>query len=387
MIGLLQHNHGGNVMYAKKRILVYPFDIEFSPVLRHSEMMPEYSIEALVSPAGWGMNGKDAAIADGGDRLNININADFDGLLPMCDTVLFTEAEHHLDFEKFILPKVIKAAEQGKDILNLRELGEERKKKLKSLCKKYSVSFRSCEDLKDIEVNNEADGLKLQKIYTPVIFVAGVYERTQKFEIQLSLRDAFSSLGYSVSQIGSRNYCELLGFHSFPDFMYDPFLTEEKKILSFNRYLKEIEIIEKPDVLIVGVPGGVMRLNDSFTGRFGITAYEVSQAVTPDVSILSTFYEDYKPEYFEKLSTSIKYKLGFDISCYNLSNVKFDWEAAKNIFKESYLLLDSSFIEKKKAKINMLKTPVFNILDDNDRGNMVSYLIDTLSYFGDVESV
>jgi peptide maturation system protein (TIGR04066 family) len=374
-------------MYEKKKVLVFPYDSEFSPVLRHHEMMPEYTVAGVVSPPGWGINGKDAAVADGGDLLNITVNSDFESLLPICDCVLFSESEKQLDFEKSILPRVLKAAEHGKEILYLKELDEDKKKRLKSVCKKYNVVFKSNEDFKDTFSVDGAYGLKLHKINTPVIFVTGSYEKTQKFEIQLSLREAFSSLGYNISQIGSKNYCELIGFHSFPEFMFSCELNEERKIYAFNNYLKEIEIEENPDVIIIGIPGGIMRLNDSFTGKFGIIAYEVSQAVTPDVSVFSTFYEDFSSEYFEKLGMSVKYKLGFEVSCYNLSNVKFDWDAAKDSEKESYLLLDGGFIQKRKAKFNMLKTPVFNILNDNDRGNMASYLIDTLSYFGDVESV
>ena len=350
----------------KKKILVYPYDGEFSPVLRHSEMMTMYN---------------------GGDKLNININNDFEGLLPLCDAVLFSESERSLDFDKFILPKIVKAAEQGKDILYLRKIEEEKRDRLKELCKKYNVSFTSCDDFENTYYEHDLDDFNLQKIDTPVIFIAGLYERTQKFEIQLSLREAFISLGYKVSQVGSRNYCELLGFHSFPKFMYSPSKAEDKKILSFNHFLKDMENKEKPDVIIVGIPGNIMRLNDTFTGRFGTMAYEVSQAVTPDASIMSTLYEDFEPEYFKKIATLIKYKLGFNISCFNLSNIKFDWAVAEQSSRESYLLLDSSFIEKKKIKFNMLKTPVFNTLNNEDRTNMANYLIDILSYYGEVESV
>ncbi|MDF2989338.1 MAG: hypothetical protein K0R50_4848 [Eubacterium sp.] len=374
-------------MNEKKKLLIYPYDIEFSPVLRHPEMLSEYDIAALVAPNGWGFTGKDASVADGGEKLNININNDFEGLLPLCDTVLFTEAERVLDFHKSILPKVEKAAEQGKNILYFRKIEENSKNQLMEICKKYNVGFKSGEDFENTYNDIELEGFNLQKINTPVIFVLGLYEKTQKFEIQLSLREVFNSLEYKVSQVGSRNYCELLGFHSFPQFMYSSAKTEDKKILSFNHLLKDIENSEKPDVIIVGIPGNVMRLNDNFTGRFGIMAYEVSQAVTPDAAVMSTLYEDFKPEYFEKIATSIKYKLGFDISCFNLSNIKFDWAVAEYSFKESYLMIDSSFVNKKKTKFDMIKTPVFNILNSNDRVNMSNYLIDILSYYGEIESV
>ncbi len=374
-------------MDVKKKLLVYPYDVEFSPVLRHPSMLSGYDIVALVSPNGWGFTGKDASAADGGEKLNISINNDFDGLLPLCDTVLFTETERTLDFQKFILPKVVKAAELGKNILYLRKIEENDKNELMEICKKYGVSFNSVGDFENTYNDTELESFNLQKINTPVIFVVGLYEKTQKFEIQLSIREGLNSLGYRVSQVGSRNYCELLGFHSFPTFMYSSTKPEDKKILSFNHFLKDIENREKPDVIIVGIPGNVMRLNDNFTGRFGIMAYEVSQAVAPDAAVMSTLYEDFKPEYFEKIATSIKYKLGFDISCFNLSNIKFDWAVAEFTFKESYLMIDSSFVDKKKTKFDIIKTPVYNILNSNDRVNMVNYLIDILSYYGEIESL
>ena len=98
-----------------------------------------------------------------------------------------------------------------------------------------------------------------------------------------------------------------------------------------------------------------MKVNDSFTGDFGIMACEISQAVTPDVGVLSTFYEDFMPIYFSKISTLVKYKLGFDINFYNLSNIKFDWEAANENKKESYLIVDSGFVDSKKHYLTSYK--------------------------------
>ena len=373
-------------MFKNKKVLVYPYDSEFSPILRNKDMFSGYDVIGLVSPGGWGMSGKDAGIADDGDKLNLIVSNDFDDMLPLCDSVFFSEAVLPLDFDRYILPKVIKGAEQGKEILFFRKMEKKHRATLEEVCVKNNVGFMSYDNYGDVNfAQNEFD--VLHKINTPIIFVAGVYERTQKFEIQLSLRERLSSMGYKVSQVGSRGYCELLGFHSFPKFMYSSSVGEEKKIFQFNNYIKSIETNENPDVIIIGIPGGVMRLNDTFTSRFGILAYEVSQAVTPDAAILSTLYEDFNPEYFQKLTTSIKYKLGIDISCYNLSNLQFDWSESKDNNKEYYLSLESSFIDQKKVNYDKLETPIFNILNKEDKSKIANYLIDILSYFGEIESV
>ncbi len=367
----------------EKRTLVYPYDVEFTPILRHPEMLPGYNIVALVSPQSWGFNGSDAAAADGGDKLNISISSDFEGLMPACDTVMFSESDRKLDFEGDILPKVVTAAEQGKDIVFLADLEDENIEALEETCLKFKVKLKFFSSMGDGFFNRDYDYCKLRKINTPVVFVTGVYEKTHKFEIQLSLRDAFINAGYRVSQVGTRNYCEMLGFHSFPQIMYNSCWSERTKILAFNHYIKDMENTEQPDIIIIGIPGGVMRLNESFAGRFGITAYEISQAVSADAVVFSTFYEEYSPEYFNNLITSMKYKLDFDITCFNLSNVKFDWDVAKETGRESYLLMDSSFIDKKKAGYKALNIPVFNVLNKEDRINIANCLNDTLSYLGE----
>lgn len=125
----------------------------------------------------------------------------------------------------------------------------------------------------------------------------GVTNKACKFEIQLSIRENLQSKGYKISQIGSRNYCEFLGFHSFPGFMYNRNLSESEKIILFNNYIKRLENDENPDLIVIGIPGGIMKRNDTFTSYFGIFAYEISQAVTPDYVICSTQYQDFKHEY------------------------------------------------------------------------------------------
>ncbi len=371
----------------EKRTLVYPYDVEFTPILRHSEMLSGYSIAALVSPQSWGFNGKDASAADGGDKLNISISSDFEGLLSSCDTVMFSESEHKLDFDVNILPKVKIAAEKGKEIILLSDLEDENIEALEEICLKFKVKLKFFSNMGDRFFNRDSDYYKLQKINTPVVFVTGVHEKIHKFEIQLSLREALINAGYKVSQVGTRSYCEMLGFHSFPQIMYNSCWSERTKILAFNHYIKDMENTEKPDVIIIGIPGGAMRLSENFAGRFGITAYEISQAVSADAVVFSTYYEDYLPEYFNNLSTSMKYKLDFDITCFNLSNVKFDWDVARETGSESYLLMDSSFIDKKKEGYKTSNIPVFNVLNKEDGTNIAKCLIDTLAYFGEVDLV
>ncbi|MCX7921472.1 MAG: TIGR04066 family peptide maturation system protein [Clostridia bacterium] len=374
-------------MANKENLMVYPFDFQSSPILRHSKLLQAYNITAVITPNGWGMNGKDAGIADGGSNIGITIDRDFEGKLDSCDTVLFTEASALLDFNMFIYPKMQKAIEAGKNIICLIDIDRAVVEELQEACDCKGVYFKRFSPSEDLKVYNRQNTQlnMLMDIDVSVIFVLGMSERMQKFEIQVALRENLINAGYSVSQIGTRHYCEIFGFHSFPKFMYSCSIAEADKIIMFNHFLKQIERDENPDVIIVGIPGGIMPLNNKFTNNFGILAYEISNAVTPDASILSTLYDEYRPEHFEELITAIKYKLGVDIDCFNYSNIKFDWEASNVHSKMMYLTSESSFIDGKKKNYSTLSTPVYNVLNQADAVALSDFLVDKLAGYAAIE--
>lgn len=84
-------------MLGKEKVLVYPYDYEFTPVLRHIGLLHGLNVTILVSPGGWGLSGKDAAYSDGGIPLGITVRSDFDESLDECDTVWFVTPGYPCD--------------------------------------------------------------------------------------------------------------------------------------------------------------------------------------------------------------------------------------------------------------------------------------------------
>ncbi len=136
---------------------------------------------------------------------------------------------------------------------------------IEEVCKYKGNIFIQYPLNKNYEICSYVDKLEIQEIKTPVIFVMGVGENAHKFEIQLSVRENLFNMGYKVSQVGSRNYCEMFNFHSFPEFMYSNMYSETEKIKLFNNFIKNIENQENPDVIIIGIPGTIMRINNKAT--------------------------------------------------------------------------------------------------------------------------
>ncbi len=375
-------------MERNERLLIYPYNMEFTPVLRHRALLTEYDISCLVSPNGWGFTGKDAGIADRGPDIGILVSSDFDKSLDLCDTVMIIESHLPFDFEKYIYNKIKLAVSYKKNIICSLKLDREAIKEISSMCNCEGVYFKYFDETQnvlpeEIVIENES----IEEIDTPIILVTGIAERTNKFEIQLTLREIIQKSGYRISQVGSRSYCEMLGFHPFPSLMYGNAISDVNKVLMFNRFIKKIEKTEEPDIIIIGVPGGIMPFNREFTNKFGLFAFEISQAVVPDVVIASLLYEDYKPEGFDTYTNLIKYRLGLEVDFLNIANVQFDWKRANQEHVKSYISLDYKFIDEKKVKYSSNKVPVFNILNKDDSDNIAKLTIEKLTGYADVQIV
>ncbi|MNJ51047.1 hypothetical protein D3C77_463400 [compost metagenome] len=232
--------------------------------------------------------------------------------------------------------------------------------------------------------------MEFEHIYpidTPVVFVLGMSERCHKLELQLTLREQMVNAGYKVSQVGSRSYCEMFGFHSMPEYMFTHHYPEHKKVVMFNHFIKAIELKEKPDLIVIGVPGGLFPFNDEFTNKFGLLAYEISRAVHPDTALLSVLYEDYKTEYYAELSKTVKYRFGVEIDCFNLANVKFDWDGSSQNRMMSYNMIESQYVNEAIKQYDMPHQPVYNVFCPQDAENIVNDLLNQLAAYASVQSV
>lgn len=371
-------------MAEKEKILIYPYDIQFTPILRHKRLLKDYEIMELISPNGWGMTGRDAGVADYGGVTGIIVENDFQAALVGCDTIIINESAVSLDFKTMIQPKIEEAIKKRKNVLCTMSINEESYKYLLEQSKQEGTYLKVFENT---FIEPECKVEYIHKINTPIIFVMGVAERTQKFEIQLVLRENLLQKGYKVSQIGSRNYCEILGFHSMPGFMYNNGIPDYQKIILFNHYVKWLEMNEAPDIIIIGIPGGIMPLNEEFTNKFGLMAYEISRAVVPDATILSVLYDHYQSKYFKELNPFIKFRLSGEVDCYNLSNVKFDWGNSRQTGSMTYVTIDSKIVDEQKKKFHLLDTPIFNVFNSDDAKQMTEYLIDRLAEYGEIKSI
>lgn len=361
----------------KRKAIIFPYTAEYAPLIRNRRLLVNHEIVACISPVGYGLQGKDASYAYGGESTGIIITdkgiseLDFDDLL-VCDS--------SSDFETFVLPQIKVAAERGKNVIILYDVDKECQKEVESVCAENNVK---CE----IITNRIMDTSKLVKhdheiiqISVPVVFVASVIENTNKFDVQLGLRDFLLKEGYKVSQIGTKEYCEIFGFHAIPKFMFENQLSESEKIVSFNRVCKSIELQEKPDIFIIGIPGATMVFNEVITNRFGITAFEIANAVHPDTAIICVPYEGYDVGFLKMIQTSSKYKLSMPADCFNIANKHFDAARSKAEKKLSFITTGVDLVDKRIADLKRdSEIPIYNSLNTASALEMYSYIVNKLS--------
>lgn len=362
------------------RTIVYPFNEEFLPIIRHKNLVNDLEITKLVSLNGWGYIGKDAGFIDYGEPIGINVENNFESALEESDKVIFCDYRDEINYKRLIEPKINMAIEKGKDIVCLLSLSNEEKEKIEEKCKSNGVKFAYYNNEYKITFEeNHFNEEKLEKIDVPVIFVIGMMENADKFEVQLALRDGFLREGYKVSQIGSRRYSSFFNMKSIPDFMFRKDVKEYEKIVFFNRYIKEIERRENPDVIIIGVPGAILPVNEKFKGDFGIMAFEISRAVTPDATVLCSNYVDFNEQYFKELHLLLKYRFGLSMDCIYMNNKSIDYSEE---FELSLININGNKVEKK-----VEEGKKFNLCITSNSNEVYKNIIELMSVYANVDLI
>lgn len=295
-------------------LLIYPFCEEFIEFARYREALERYDHLILVAPRSFGLDGEDASICDGGDQLNIKISSDFNAGMESVDAVFFGYVETNISTRNY-LEKIRAALDQKKKVYITERL------------KEHLGNFDNSEKTEVLEYTKEMlqEELteKLLPIPVPVIMVFGIGDHCNKFSIQLKLRDHFQRQGYRVMGCGSKSFSKLFGIEALPQFLFDD-MNNGMKIRQFNAYIYHRVKREKPDVVVIGIPAGIMQVNPFKFHEFGEIAFIISNAVKADLCVFSMYKQDFTERFIEKLMNLCKYRYNFPVSYVNIANTNFN---------------------------------------------------------------
>ena len=352
---------------SKINSVLYPFSHEAVCISRYFALT-DYKITTAIIPEKLPVHCLNMSYFDDLNNNDITISYDFVSSINYCDTVIWAPYNYK-DIGKYfkeVTEHISFAISSGKNIICLESLSRDILEEFVALSKLYQVSFTY------LNFNNGnynvTDLLELKKINTPVITVVGISENVDKFSTQLYVRDAFLQAGYKVSQIGSKPYSELFGIRPYPSFMFEPNISEKQKILNFNNYIHELEINENPEVIIIGIPGEIMRINNRFLFNFGITLFLSSCAYDSDFTVLCMGCNKINADFLSQCKKILYYKYSMPVDCCFISNIRLNEDSLKSNYAdlEVDILPKLLFGNEKESVKQYADLAVFDINDSKD---------------------
>lgn len=336
------------------KCLIYPYDISLLHMALHN--FDDFSVKEIASPSGWGFVGEDAGYKIG-IQTGFMVKDKYDVCWNQIDKLL-------------LMPSILQLS--GSEIQAVVNLAE-----------KFDVEVVDLRVPKKHELKSKTNILEreLKKIEIPIVLVIGTGNRTNKFDVQLIIRESFQQNGYNVSQVGTKDYCEYLGFHSFPEFMYSEKSVTER-IIMFNHYIYELSKKEKADVIVIGVPGGLAPYSEKYLNDFGYLNFMVSNAIKPDYVALTTSCVDYNEEYINSLTTSLQYKYEYDVDAVFIGNSYINWEATESLDKLMHVTLSADYVKREAEKCN-----AYSVYQKDHVECFTKHLLDTLSGYSDYSAL
>lgn len=360
-----------------EQLAIYPYNTSYAPIVRHQKLIHDMEIRSLISPKGWGLNNDCIKTYD--EKLIVTDN--FTTGIEKCTAVWFVNDADISIPKELLKAKLLEALKHNKRVLFTRT-SHTYDEEIKDL-----IPIKKSIQIKENNYFADNENTSFFKINTPVIFVLGLSENTDKFEVQVALREQFMQKGYKVSSVSSRTDSAIVGMHPLPHFLFDS-ISEVEKIVLFNHLVKQIELDEKPEIIIIGIPGGVSPFSKNQHNHFGITMYEISNALSCDCAVFCSPYLDYSLDlkYFTKISNEIYGKFGFPIDYHHIAARTYDkWLGQPSDKDFNWVTLDESFIDSRIETYNRLD--VFNLLCTHKIKELVEKLIKQLSEAPRVQSI
>ena len=341
-----------------KKMLVYPGSSETEVFIRYKSLLNGIERVVLAGPKGW----------TSPEHWNLSPPLlSFEEALPQCDSVLFLETEPKIQETSY--ESKMREALQAKKTVYLGGSPEF----LSRTSIPQNMVTRIGHEIFDYQPAIK-EVAPVFEIPVPIIYVLGFGPNTGKFDVQLELRAFFLKNGYSVSQIGSNIISTFFGFPSLPSIFEDSRLSIRQRMVSFNRYVYKKYTEEKPDLMIIGIPGGIFPLNSVIFEEMGEKAFLACQAVRPDLAVLCSYAHPLNQDYINEMIQICKYRLNSDLRYFAVSatgiSILPDTQESEYVFYSSEIVEKEFLAQKQYDAVG-----VYNIMQSEDMRAMCDAIL------------
>ncbi|OPA73274.1 hypothetical protein BVG16_29795 [Paenibacillus selenitireducens] len=289
----------------KKKIAIYPFYKGLLPLLLEDGELHNYELTYAIVPKGWESFEE---VEDKRKNLICDEESFYsEDLMSNIDVLLLCKPLFQVDKSIYSCITAL-AEEKGKHIIYVPELEPV-----------FNHSGLEGWECLELESSCTTKSNELASIDVPVILIMGMGENCEKWDVQLKLCDSFRKEGYKISLISSNPLSRLMGYHTIPSCIDSTHLTFTQQVENINAFIKNIEQIESPDVIILGVPGGILKYSSAAPNGYGYLPFLVCNAVVPDITILSLYCGNYEETHLKEIKSTCLYRFGVNIDYYHIS--------------------------------------------------------------------
>lgn len=318
------------------KAIIYPVTEDLHAFFEFAGLNENIVIQDYCVPENWYTCGKKMSLDNGKEIEMISINKCL--LKNSFDAIIVLNIGNNFDFENVIAPYLQKMQKCNKKLYFVKDLqGQE-----KEILKNYNICYEFFRANKTETFNFNSE-MRLLKIRTPIIFVLGMFENTDKLSTLLYIHEYLKQSDYKVRTVLTKeNILNFPDCYSFPEEMYEKKYGDTEKIIFFNRYIRKIEIQEKPDVIVIGIPGEIMPLNEIHNGNFGIMPFLIGNAVRCDCAVLNIFSNFCSKEFAQQLMEVCKNKYLIEVNSVVISKMVLDITSLNMDKLKIYHFSDSS---------------------------------------------
>ena len=366
----------------KKRIIIYPFSEQSIAFVKYLERFNSLmTVQRIATEGGLFSIGYDASEIDHRQQKIGHVVEQYtDAQLDGCDVLVIPSLDVS---DKLLYKKITDAIRNALSrsmevycgvILHDKEVNEFSI----SNCDKFSYLPSSL-----VSEEKEDDWLMVKPFYEPnavVIFVGTVCIQDHVRESAFAIIDGLRRCGYRTTGIIQSCESALLGLHSMPSSLDFSKGVTADWIKKFNEFIREIDETEKPEVIIIELPGILHRYDDFIVGDYGLLPFAITQAVSPDFLHVCLPFDMCSPGLVTELSKICEGKFCHGIDSVHVSNVLKHGMESSSMMRYTHTHINSSHV---RDLLNSFGTdmtiPMFDITGDEDVDSLCSFIIQKLS--------
>lgn len=277
-----------------KKLMIFPCGLNEIPFVEYLRKSKLYDEIIPVVPAGLKESKNDLGVVAKRKEDGILYCCDYKEAFCKSDCIWIPMGFYEVSLKQQINKCIEEAGHEGKSIYI------EEKEKMKSIYGKETLDlYQPC---------------------ATIIAIGECFEGFSATDVLCELSYQLQVKGYKVSSIVNRNLEKLIGFNGIPSEVQSGCRDGAEKIILWNRYIRHLDETEAPDVILVKVPGGMLRLPRKNWDMFGLQTYYFFQSICPDIVYMVLPINLSESVMIDQIKKKFKLQYDIEIDCCFASN-------------------------------------------------------------------